>query len=139
MNASTCSKSASSQSLNSPLLSSARQAESAVKQPLQFARRGARVTLSARSGEALSNLADQIRKFGGTAIPHLTRAGGGALIHISSGEARRALPLQAPYAASKHGVKGLVDALRIELRNRQVPISVTNIMPSSINTPLLIN
>lgn len=69
------------------------------------------------------------------ALPHLRRAGGGALIHVSSGEGKLSLPLQSAYTASKHGVVGFVDALRMELRHESVPISVTNVMPSSINTP----
>ncbi len=68
------------------------------------------------------------------ALPHLKRSGG-ALICVSSVEALRALPLQSAYAASKHGVKGFVDALRVELINEGAPVSVTNIMPASINTP----
>jgi NAD(P)-dependent dehydrogenase (short-subunit alcohol dehydrogenase family) len=40
------------------------------------------------------------------ALPHLKREGRGALIHISSMEGRRALPLQSPYSAAKHGVEG---------------------------------
>jgi NAD(P)-dependent dehydrogenase (short-subunit alcohol dehydrogenase family) len=69
------------------------------------------------------------------ALPHLRRAGGGALIHISSVEARRALPYQSAYAASKHGIKGFLDAMRMELEREGVRISVTEIMPSGINTP----
>ena len=69
------------------------------------------------------------------ALPHLKREGRGALIHISSVEARRAIPLQSPYSASKHGVQGLLEALRVELMHEQIPISVTNVMPSVINTP----
>jgi NAD(P)-dependent dehydrogenase (short-subunit alcohol dehydrogenase family) len=70
------------------------------------------------------------------ALPHLRREGRGALIHISSVEARLPVPLQSAYAASKHGVAGLLDTLRLELRHEGVPISVTNIIPSGINTPL---
>lgn len=70
------------------------------------------------------------------ALPHLKRAGRGALIHVSSVEAKRALPLQSAYAASKHGIPGFLDALRLELEEDGIPISVTNIMPSGINTPL---
>lgn len=70
------------------------------------------------------------------ALPHLRREGRGALIHVSSVEALRALPLQSAYASSKHGVKGMADALRVELRREGLPVSVTNIMPASINTPL---
>ena len=69
------------------------------------------------------------------ALPYLRRAGGGALIHISSVEARRALPYQSAYAASKHGMKGFITAMRMELEREGVPISVTEIMPASINTP----
>jgi NAD(P)-dependent dehydrogenase (short-subunit alcohol dehydrogenase family) len=69
------------------------------------------------------------------ALPHLRRSGGGALIMVSSIEARRALPYHSAYAASKHGVGGLSEALRLELRHEGAPVSVTNIMPPSINTP----
>lgn len=69
------------------------------------------------------------------ALPHLRREGRGALIHISSIEAERALPYQAAYAASKHGVKGFLETLRTELQHEGIPISVTNVMPATINTP----
>jgi NAD(P)-dependent dehydrogenase (short-subunit alcohol dehydrogenase family) len=69
------------------------------------------------------------------ALPNLKRAGGGALIEVSSVEAVRALPLQSAYTASKHGMRGFLDALRMELKHENQPIAVTNIMPSSINTP----
>ncbi|MFQ4142831.1 SDR family oxidoreductase [Chlorogloeopsis sp. ULAP02] len=70
------------------------------------------------------------------ALPHLKREGRGALIHVTSVEARRSLPLQSAYAASKHGVDGFLESLRVELMHEKLPISVTNIMPASINTPL---
>lgn len=70
------------------------------------------------------------------ALPHLRREGRGALIHISSIVARRSVPLQSAYAASKHGIIGFLDALRLELQHEGLPISVTNVMPGSINTPL---
>jgi len=38
------------------------------------------------------------------ALPHMRRAGQGALIHISSVEAVLPLPLQSAYSAAKHGV-----------------------------------
>jgi NAD(P)-dependent dehydrogenase (short-subunit alcohol dehydrogenase family) len=69
------------------------------------------------------------------ALPYLRREGRGALIHISSVEARRSMPLQSSYAASKHGIEGFLDSLRVELQHEGVPISVTNVMPSVINTP----
>lgn len=69
------------------------------------------------------------------ALPHL-KVAGGAFIGVSSVEAKRALPLQSAYAASKHGVVGFLDSLRLEVKHAGIPISVTNVMPSSINTPL---
>lgn len=70
------------------------------------------------------------------ALPHLRQEGRGALIHVSSIEAIRALPYQAAYAASKHGVKGFLESLRMELAHEGLAISVTNVMPATINTPL---
>jgi NAD(P)-dependent dehydrogenase (short-subunit alcohol dehydrogenase family) len=70
------------------------------------------------------------------AIPHLQAGGGGALIHVSSVEARRAIPYHSAYAAAKHGIDGFIEALRLELQHEDIPISVTEIMPSTINTPL---
>jgi NAD(P)-dependent dehydrogenase (short-subunit alcohol dehydrogenase family) len=69
------------------------------------------------------------------ALPHLKREGRGALIHISSMEGRRSLPLQSPYCAAKHGVEGFLESLRVELQHEGIPISVTSIKPSVINTP----
>lgn len=69
------------------------------------------------------------------ALPHLRREGRGALIHISSVEARRSLPLQSAYGASKHAIEGFLDSLRVELQHDGVPISVTHVMPAVINTP----
>lgn len=69
------------------------------------------------------------------ALPFIKREGRGALIHVSSVEARQALPYQSAYAASKHGMKGFLSALRMELQHEGIPISVTEIKPSGINTP----
>lgn len=69
------------------------------------------------------------------ALPHLRRAGGGALIHVSSVEARVSLPFQSAYAASKHGMDGFIRSLRLELEREGAPISVTQVLPSAINTP----
>jgi NAD(P)-dependent dehydrogenase (short-subunit alcohol dehydrogenase family) len=69
------------------------------------------------------------------ALPHLKREGRGALVHVSSVLARRSVPLQSPYCASKHGVEGFVESLRVELKREGWPIGVTNVLPASINTP----
>jgi NAD(P)-dependent dehydrogenase (short-subunit alcohol dehydrogenase family) len=69
------------------------------------------------------------------ALPYL-RKNGGALIHVSSVEAFRTLPFQTAYGASKHGIRGFVESLRLELEKERVPISVTEILPAIINTPI---
>ncbi|MDQ4127051.1 MAG: SDR family oxidoreductase, partial [Actinomycetota bacterium] len=69
------------------------------------------------------------------ALPYLKREGRGALIHISSVEAKRAFPFHSAYAASKHGIDGFLESLRVELKHERSPISVTQIMPGTINTP----
>jgi NAD(P)-dependent dehydrogenase (short-subunit alcohol dehydrogenase family) len=170
---------------------------------LEFAKRGAKVAVAARSRSGLDSLVDEIHQFGGEAIaipadvadfeqvkaiadktverfgrldtwvhlaatnvfapfeqitpvefqrvievslmgqvygamvalPHLRQTGQGALIHVSSVEARRSLPFQSPYSASKHGIEGFLDSLRVELQHEGAPISVTNVMPAVINTP----
>ncbi|MFF0493733.1 SDR family oxidoreductase [Nocardia sp. NPDC004068] len=73
------------------------------------------------------------------ALPHLRRAGRGALVAIGSGETVVAMPLNSAYAASKHAVEGMLDALRRELQAEGTPISVTSIKPSAINTPFFNN
>jgi NAD(P)-dependent dehydrogenase (short-subunit alcohol dehydrogenase family) len=70
------------------------------------------------------------------ALPYLRSEGRGALIHVTSLAARRALPLLSAYSAAKHGVDGLLESLRVELQHDGMPISVTQVMPGSINTPL---
>lgn len=70
------------------------------------------------------------------ALPHLRRSGGGALIHISSVEAFRPVPLHSAYGSSKHGVSGFLKSLRIELEHENAPVSVTEILPAVINTPI---
>lgn len=73
------------------------------------------------------------------ALPHLRREGRGALIFLSSAEARVAMPLQTAYATSKHAIEGMVDTLRRELMAEGVPISVTSVKPAGVNTPFFNN
>ena len=170
---------------------------------LRFAKRGAKVVISARGEQGLNSLVDEIRRGGGEAVaipaevtdfeqvkavadraveeygrldtwvhlaavglfatfedttpeefarvidvnlmgqvygamaalPHLKREGRGALIHISSVEAKRSFPFHSAYGASKHGMDGFLEALRVELKHEGWPIGVTQVMPGTINTP----
>ena len=69
-----------------------------------------------------------------TAVRHL-RARGGAIINVGSALSDRAIPLQGIYCAAKHGIKAFTDALRMELEQEGLPISVTLVKPASIDTP----
>ncbi|MGI8495853.1 MAG: SDR family oxidoreductase [Pyrinomonadaceae bacterium] len=69
------------------------------------------------------------------ALPYLKERGG-ALIHVTSVEAIRTAPYQSAYGASKHGIHGFLQALRVELAHDEIPVSVTEILPAAINTPI---
>jgi NAD(P)-dependent dehydrogenase (short-subunit alcohol dehydrogenase family) len=69
-----------------------------------------------------------------TALRHL-RGRGGAIINIGSVLSERAFPLQGAYSASKHALKGFTDALRMEVIHDRIPVSVTLIKPTAIDTP----
>jgi NAD(P)-dependent dehydrogenase (short-subunit alcohol dehydrogenase family) len=69
------------------------------------------------------------------AMPYL-RNNGGALIHLSSVEARRAVPFQSAYGASKHGINGFLQVLRVELEHDRIPVSVTEVLIAAVNTPI---
>jgi len=68
------------------------------------------------------------------AVEHL-RGDGGALINIGSVLSDVPIPLQGPYVAAKHAVRGFTDTLRLELAHDHAPISVSLIKPSAIATP----
>src|SRR5687768_2676258 len=60
----------------------------------------------------------------------------GTIVNIGSALSERAIPLQSAYVATKHGVQGFSEALRLELQHEDAGIDVVVILPSSINTPL---
>lgn len=68
------------------------------------------------------------------ALPFL-RATGGVLVNVGSEVSDAVVPLQGMYSASKHAVKGYTDALRVELADEGVPVSVTLVQPTAVDTP----
>lgn len=60
---------------------------------------------------------------------------GGVIINLGSEASAKAIPLQGIYSASKHAIKAYTDALRTELRHDDIPIAVSLIRPTAINTP----
>lgn len=76
------------------------------------------------------------------AVEHMGQRGGqrgggrgGVLINVGSVLSDRAIPIQGVYSASKFAVRGFTDALRMELEHDGIPIAVTLVKPSSIDTP----
>lgn len=55
---------------------------------------------------------------------------------MGSALSQRAVPLQSAYVASKHGIQGFSEALRLELMHEETGIDVVLILPSSMNTRL---
>jgi NADP-dependent 3-hydroxy acid dehydrogenase YdfG len=66
------------------------------------------------------------------AIPHLLAQGGGDIINISSLAARKGGPQTNAYAASKHALNSMTDAMRREVGERN--IRVCTLMPGATNT-----
>lgn len=71
-----------------------------------------------------------------TAVKHL-RERGGTIINIGSIVSDLAVPLQGIYSASKQAVQGYTNALRMELEHDRIPIAVSLVKPSAIDTPYL--
>ncbi|HEV7346320.1 MAG TPA: SDR family oxidoreductase [Devosia sp.] len=58
----------------------------------------------------------------------------GAIINLGSAVSDMPQMLSVAYSATKHAIKGFTDGLRVELGQEGLPISVTLIKPSSIDT-----
>lgn len=69
------------------------------------------------------------------AAEYLQKSGGGAIINVGSEVSDVSVPVQGMYSTSKHAVMGFTDALRDEMLEARLPISVTLIKPAAINTP----
>ncbi|MFV2111880.1 SDR family oxidoreductase [Micromonospora sp. LOL_025] len=70
------------------------------------------------------------------ALPQLSAAGGGVLINNASVLAEVAMPYQSAYNAAKHGIRGLADTVRQEMRvTGRGDISICTVLPATIDTP----
>jgi NAD(P)-dependent dehydrogenase (short-subunit alcohol dehydrogenase family) len=59
---------------------------------------------------------------------------GGRIVFVSSVGGRVAMAFTAPYAASKHAIEAIGDALRVELRTSHVQVALVE--PGSVATPI---
>ena len=67
-------------------------------------------------------------------VPSMRKAGGGAIVNISSAGGMMAYPFTAAYAASKWGVRGLTRTAALELGRDN--IRVNSVHPGPIRTPM---
>lgn len=66
------------------------------------------------------------------AVPHMLSQGVGDIINISSLAGRKGGPQTNAYSASKHAVNSMTDAMRQELGNRNIRVSI--LMPGATKT-----
>ena len=69
------------------------------------------------------------------ALPHLERSRG-AVVAVGSIAARMPLPGMAAYTASKHGLVGFLDTVRIELEESGSSVTLSLVNPGAVDTPL---
>ncbi|MEU5940755.1 SDR family oxidoreductase [Micromonospora sp. NPDC047548] len=70
------------------------------------------------------------------ALPWLSMSGGGVLVNNASVLAEVAMPYQSAYNATRHGIRGLADTVRQELRvTGRGNISICTVLPATIDTP----
>jgi NAD(P)-dependent dehydrogenase (short-subunit alcohol dehydrogenase family) len=63
----------------------------------------------------------------------MKRQNGGVILNMSSTAGRLGMPLRSPYSTSKYAVRGLTDALAVELG--QYNIRVNAVLPGLVNGP----
>lgn len=83
----------------------------------------------------LGGVIDGTRAF----LPHLEASGDGHIVNISSVFGLFSVPTQSAYNASKFGVRGFTDALRMELEIANSCVSSTTIHPGGIRTNIARN
>jgi short-subunit dehydrogenase len=59
----------------------------------------------------------------------------GTIVQVGSALGIRGIPLQAAYCGGKHGVQGVFESLRTELRHRKSKVHLTIVQLPGVNTP----
>jgi NAD(P)-dependent dehydrogenase (short-subunit alcohol dehydrogenase family) len=69
------------------------------------------------------------------ALRRMKRRNRGVIVQVGSALAYRAIPLQGPYCAAKHAVKGFTQSLRTELLHERSNVQVSMVDLPALNTP----
>ncbi len=69
------------------------------------------------------------------ALKHMLPRDHGVIVQVGSALAYRAIPLQAPYCAAKHALRGFTNSLRSELLHDASHVHVTMVHLPAVNTP----
>ena len=72
------------------------------------------------------------------ALPHLERSRG-AVVTVGSIAAHMPLPGMAAYTASKHGIVGFLETVRVELEESGSSVTISLVNPGAVDTPLWSN
>jgi len=72
-------------------------------------------------------------------LPHLIASGDGHLVNVSSLFGLMGMPAQTAYNASKFGVRGFTEALRMEMLIAKHPVQVSCVHPGGIKTAIARN
>lgn len=73
------------------------------------------------------------------ALGPMRRQRSGTIINMGSAASNRAVPLHSAYVASKHGIAGFTDSIRLDLQHEKMPITVTLVQPGFLDTPFFHN
>jgi len=68
-------------------------------------------------------------------LPHMLNRGKGQIVIVSSMDAKKGIPPDAAYVASKAAISGFADVMRQELKAQG--IKVTTIFPARVDTPMV--
>jgi NAD(P)-dependent dehydrogenase (short-subunit alcohol dehydrogenase family) len=109
-----------------PLAGLVNNAGIAIAMPLEF------LPLDELRGQLDVNLVGQLAVTQAL-LPHLRRARG-RIVNVGSIAGRSALPFLGAYAASKHALEAVTDALRVELRPFGIEVAIVE--PATIATPI---
>ncbi|HWH96054.1 MAG TPA: SDR family oxidoreductase [Baekduia sp.] len=63
----------------------------------------------------------------------------GTIVQVGSAMAYRGIPLQGPYCGAKHGIQGVFDSLRTELRHEGSNVHLTTVQLPGVNTPQFVH